>query len=100
MTQFRVRTAHRTSPFNRGDNHSAERADGPGAGIAGAVDQANSSCVSCHRGAYAAPPLYLNIQGVTILVIISFPGMCDEHNAANAAYLSDYQYPQTFGTKQ
>jgi hypothetical protein len=67
--------------------------------LAGAVDQANSSCVSCHMGAYAAPPPYLNIQGITIPAIFSFPGLCVEHNAANAAYFSDYQYPSTFPTE-
>jgi hypothetical protein len=67
--------------------------------LAGSVDQANSSCVSCHMGAFAAPPPYLNIQGVTIPAIFSFPGLCTENNAANAAYFSDYQYSQTFPTK-
>jgi hypothetical protein len=64
--------------------------------LAGAVDQANSSCVSCHMGAYAAPPPYLNIQGVTIPAIFSFPGLCSDHNAANTAYFSDYKYPELF----
>jgi hypothetical protein len=31
--------------------------------LAGVVDQANSSCVSCHMAAYAAPSPYLNMQG-------------------------------------
>jgi hypothetical protein len=64
--------------------------------LAGAVDQADSSCVSCHMGAYAAPPSYLNIQGVTIPAIFSFPGLCTDYNAANAAYFSDYRYPQSY----
>ncbi len=64
--------------------------------LAGAVDQANSSCVSCHMGAYAAPPPYLNIQGVTIPAIFSFAGLCTDHNAGNEAYFSDYRYPQPF----
>lgn len=66
--------------------------------LAGAVDQANSSCVSCHIGAYAAPPPYLNIQSVTIPAIFSFPGLCSDHNAANEAYFSNYRYPQPFPT--
>ncbi len=66
--------------------------------LAGAVDQANSSCVSCHMGAFAAPPPYLNIQGVTIPAIFSFPGLCTTFNAANAAYFSDYDYPKTYPT--
>lgn len=64
--------------------------------LAGAVDQANSSCVSCHMGAYAAPPPYLNIQGVTIPAIFSFPGMCSEYNPANTSYFSDYKYSQPY----
>jgi hypothetical protein len=64
--------------------------------LAGAVDQANSSCVSCHMGAYAALPPYLNIQGVTIPAIFSFPGLCTDHNEGNEAYFSDYRYPQPF----
>jgi len=64
--------------------------------LAGAVDQANSSCVSCHMGAYAAPPPYLNIQGVTIPAIFSFPGLCTDHNEGNEDYFSNYRYPQPF----
>ena len=48
------------------------------------------------HGAYAAPPPYLNIQGVTIPAIFSFPGLCSDHNAGNEAYFSDYRYPQPF----
>lgn len=69
---------------------------GCGKRLAGAVDQANSSCVSCHMGAYAAPPPYLNIQGVTIPAIFSFPGLCTDYNAGNAAYFSNYRYPQAY----
>lgn len=64
--------------------------------LAGAVDQANSSCVSCHMGAFAAPPPYLNIQGVTVPDIFSFAGLCTTHNADNASYFSNYSYPQDF----
>jgi hypothetical protein len=64
--------------------------------LAGAVDQANSSCVSCHMGAYAAPPPYLNIQSVTIPAIFNFPGLCTDHNAGNEAYFSNYRYPQPY----
>jgi hypothetical protein len=64
--------------------------------LAGTVDQANSSCVSCHMGAYAAPPPYLNIQSVTIPAIFSFPGMCTTYNPDNAAYFSNYRYPQPY----
>ena len=64
--------------------------------LAGTVDQSNSSCVSCHMGAYAAPTPYLNLQGQTIPAIFSFCGMCTEHNPANKQYFSDQKYPATY----
>jgi len=64
--------------------------------LAGVVDQANSSCVSCHMGAYAAPPGVLQEQGSNVPAIFSFPGLCTETNAANANYFSDYAYPAIF----
>lgn len=64
--------------------------------LAGTVDQANSSCVSCHMGAFAAKPPYLNLQGETIPAIFSFDGMCTVNNPANAAYFSDYKYPDAY----
>ena len=64
--------------------------------LAGAVDQSNSSCVSCHMGAYAAVPPYLNLQGQTIPAIFNFGGICTDHNEANAQYFSDYKYPDPY----
>lgn len=64
--------------------------------LAGAVDQSNSSCVSCHMGAYAAAPPTLDIQGETVPAIFNFPGMCTDHNTANEAYFSDYKYPARY----
>ena len=68
--------------------------------LAGTVDQSNSSCVSCHMGAYAAPKPYLNLQGQTIPAIFNFCGMCTEYNAANAQYFSDQKYPATYPGNQ
>ncbi|MEK6286936.1 MAG: hypothetical protein AABO57_14450 [Acidobacteriota bacterium] len=68
--------------------------------LAGTVDQSNSSCVSCHMGAYAAPPPYLNLQGQTVPPIFNFCGMCTQYNPANAQYFSDYTYPATFPGNQ
>jgi hypothetical protein len=64
--------------------------------LAGAVDQPNSSCVSCHMGAYAAVPPQLNVQGENVPAIFAFDGLCTEYNEANATYFSDYQYPDPF----
>jgi hypothetical protein len=68
--------------------------------LAGAVDQPNSSCVSCHMGAYAAPPPYLNRQAQTVPAIFNFCGLCTEYNEGNAQYFSDYKYPATFPNNQ
>jgi hypothetical protein len=67
--------------------------------LAGVVDQQNSSCVSCHMGAFAAPPGVRNIQGKNIPAIFSFPGMCADFNSANAKYFSDYKYPSEYPGK-
>jgi hypothetical protein len=64
--------------------------------LAGAVDQPNSSCVSCHMGAYAAVPPQLNVQGENVPAIFAFDGLCTEYNEANAAYFSDYHYPDPY----
>lgn len=68
--------------------------------LAGIVDQSNSSCVSCHMGAFAAPPPYLNQQGGTVPAIFNFCGMCTTFNPANSQYFSDYRYPATFPGNQ
>jgi hypothetical protein len=64
--------------------------------LAGVVDQADSSCVSCHMGAYAAPPGVVPQQGTNIPAIFSFTGMCTQFNQANSNYFSDYSYPAPF----
>jgi hypothetical protein len=64
--------------------------------LAGVVDQANSSCVSCHMGAYAAPPPYLNLQGMNIPPVFNFCEMCTAFNEGNKEYFSNYKYPATF----
>lgn len=73
---------------------------GCGKRLAGAVDQANSSCVSCHMGAYAAEPGELNVQGGNIPAIFNFGDMCTQYNFANAKYFSDYKYPAAFPSGQ
>ena len=64
--------------------------------VAGVVDQPTSSCVSCHMGAYAAPPGVLQTQGTNVPAIFNFAGMCTEFNPANANYFSDYKYPAPY----
>ena len=69
---------------------------GCGKRLAGVVDQPNSSCVSCHMGAYSAPPGVLQVQGTNVPAIFGFPGLCTEFNPANSNYFSDYAYPAPF----
>jgi len=38
----------------------------------------------------------LNLQGDTVPAIFSFDGMCTDNNPANAAYFSDYKYPDPY----
>src|SRR5262249_28541003 len=64
--------------------------------LAGVVDQANSSCVSCHMGAFAAAPGVLQTQGGNVPAIFNFPDMCTKSNQDNANYFSDYAYPSSF----
>jgi hypothetical protein len=64
--------------------------------LAGVVDQPNSSCVSCHMGAYAAAPGVVPAQGGNIPAIFGFTGMCTTFNEANSRYFSDYAYPAPF----
>jgi len=61
--------------------------------LAGVVDQANSSCVSCHMSAFAAPAGVLQKQGVNVPYVFNFDGLCTTPNAANTSYFSDYAYP-------
>jgi hypothetical protein len=73
---------------------------GCGKRLAGAVDQSNSSCVSCHMGAYAAEPGALNQQGDNIPAIFNFGDMCTQYNLANSQYFSDYKYPASYPSGQ
>ncbi|MCA9697497.1 MAG: hypothetical protein KC431_08230 [Myxococcales bacterium] len=64
--------------------------------LAGNVDQANSSCLSCHMGAYAPAPGVTVQQGTNVPAIFSFDGMCTTYNDANKNYFSNYAYPDPF----
>jgi hypothetical protein len=86
------RPLHETilAPVNTPEHYGCQKR------LAGIVDQADSSCVSCHMGAYAAAPGSLNVQGQNIPAIFNFNGMCTDHNTDNAHYFSDYKYPATY----
>lgn len=64
--------------------------------LAGNVDQANSSCLSCHMGAYAPAAGTVIEQGTNVPAIFAFDGMCTTNNPANASYFANYAYPAPF----
>lgn len=70
--------------------------------LAGVVDQANSSCVSCHMVAYAAPVGTVGQPGVNIPNPFNLPGdsLCKVADAGNAAYFSNYKYPDPYPSGQ
>jgi hypothetical protein len=68
--------------------------------LAGVVDQADSSCVSCHMGAYGSTPGSLNIQGQNVPAIFNFDNMCTQYNLANSQYFSNYKYPDAYPSGQ
>lgn len=66
--------------------------------LAGAVDQANSSCVSCHMAAYAAPVGTVGKPGQNIPNPFGLPspGLCLAADAGNKTYFSNYKYPDKY----
>ena len=68
--------------------------------LAGPVDNALSSCVSCHSSALVAPVGTPLTMGVNAPMSYGFPGMCTQYSAYNAAYFSNIVPPQTFGGGQ
>ena len=72
--------------------------------LAGAVDQANSSCVSCHMAAFAAPVGTVGQQGKNIppAFALAPPNapLCTAFDAGNKAYFSNFKYPDKYPTGQ
>lgn len=75
---------------------------GCGGRLAGPVDNRESSCISCHQGAFTAAPVGTvdtmpsgNNTG-NIPPIFGFNGMCKVNSPANAAYFSNIRYPQDY----
>lgn len=64
--------------------------------LAGPVDNAQSSCISCHASAYAAPGGQLSLMGVNVPPSFGFPGLCTTYSADNASYFQNIQVPQAF----
>jgi hypothetical protein len=79
---------------------------GCGGRLAGVVDNAKSSCVSCHMSAFAAPAAAVPVQGLdappaNVPPAFGFNGLCTAPGGAgNKAYFSNYRYPQTYPSGQ
>lgn len=70
--------------------------------LAGVADNPQSSCLSCHLGAFAPANGALAVPGTNVPNIFSFPDntMCTTANAENQNYFATYRYPQPFPSGQ
>jgi hypothetical protein len=64
--------------------------------LAGPVDNPQSSCVSCHGSAYAAPNGAPSVMETNVPPSFGFDGMCVQYSLDNAAYFQNQQPPQHF----
>jgi hypothetical protein len=66
--------------------------------LAGPVDNSQSSCMSCHGSAFAAPRGAVSNMGVNVPPSFGFNGMCTQYSAMNAAYFDNIIAPQKFAS--
>ncbi len=64
--------------------------------LAGPVDNPQSSCMSCHGSAFAAPRGAVSTMGVNVPPSFGFSGMCVHYSLDNAAYFANIVAPQKF----
>jgi len=64
--------------------------------LAGPVDNAASSCTSCHASAYAAPHGAVDKMGTNVPPSFGFSGMCQAYSLENTAYFQNQLTPQGF----
>ncbi len=64
--------------------------------LAGPVDNSQSSCMSCHGSAFAAPNGAVSNMGVNVPPSFGFNGMCTQYSAMNASYFDNIIAPQKF----
>jgi hypothetical protein len=64
--------------------------------LAGPVDNPQSSCVSCHGSAYAAPNGAPSTMATNVPPSFGFDGMCIQFSLDNASYFQNQQPPQHF----
>ena len=63
--------------------------------LAGPVDNKQSSCLSCHGGAFASTSSALSVPTGTP-PIFGFPGLCTQYSLENAQYFNNVQFPQGY----
>jgi hypothetical protein len=64
--------------------------------LAGPVDNSQSSCMSCHGSAFAAPRGAVSNMGVNVPPSFGFNGLCTQYSAMNAGYFDNIIAPQKF----
>lgn len=64
--------------------------------LAGPVDNSQSSCMSCHNSAFAAPNGAVSQMGINVPPSFGFDGMCTQYSAANADYFNNIVAPQKY----
>jgi hypothetical protein len=64
--------------------------------LAGPVDNSQSSCMSCHNSAFAAPNGAVSQMGINVPPSFGFDGMCTQYSAANANYFNNIVAPQKY----
>lgn len=64
--------------------------------LAGPVDNSQSSCMSCHGSAFAAPVGSVSNMGVNVPPSFGFSGMCTQYSASNASYFNNIIAPQKY----
>ncbi len=68
--------------------------------LAGPVDNKQSSCMSCHGGAFVPPNGQIGTMGTNIPPIFGFPTLCKEVDEANSAYFTTYKWPEKYPSGQ
>ena len=64
--------------------------------LAGPVDNAMSSCVSCHASAFATAGGGPSMMGRNAPPSFGFPGLCTQYSLDNAQYFDNYATPQAY----
>ncbi|SEP36681.1 hypothetical protein [Nitrosovibrio sp. Nv6] len=64
--------------------------------LAGPVDNRQSSCLSCHSGAFANQAGYTFAKGAYSPPVFGFEGLCEKYSQDNVEYFQTIQFPQNY----